>query len=99
MARETPTLLKRNVLIHGDDKLPPPKFKGEWVAIPREDFDFTRAALLRSGAAPLSERPEYARLREALRRLGMLALQSARYGVDAEFQHATDAALALSEEP
>lgn len=35
------TLFKRNVTIHDDS----PKFKGDWIAIPREDFDEFRNAL------------------------------------------------------
>ena len=35
--------LSRNVLIHGTDD--EQHFEGEWVAIPREDFDRWRAAL------------------------------------------------------
>lgn len=31
---------KRNTIIHND-----PRFKGEWVAVPREDFDRLRALL------------------------------------------------------
>jgi hypothetical protein len=44
-------LLRRNVLIHGGDV--GPRLKGEWVAVPREDFDEVLAILDR--LAPPSE--------------------------------------------
>lgn len=51
----TPTFLKRNHILSANDK--GSDFEGEWVVIPREDFDFaiaSHAALLEAAKAAQS---------------------------------------------